>query len=241
MVSDHNIEFWSRILPQIPKSHRFDTHFAHLWDMGFGRGRGLGMVGLTLRTTKQCYPTIILGFGVVYCPKSPILKVRDLTQIWHKFDTILEKGPLIAWVTWHLQIHLRNQSLPENYEYIPQVDIRVPNYTKYGVWFLREAVFLNPKFDVTCEFTNDPGKRNFSPYVIFGKQLLVLEWDILRRNTTCLKLVGGRFLMNDMAGKLNVYNFSTVRNRMKEHTVVLKFHSTVLGIIIAGKKVAVLA
>ena len=133
MLSNHNIGFRSRILPEIPNSqsrglgmvglalrttkqcyptiilgfgvvycpkspilkvrdltqiwHRFDTHFAHLWDLGFGRGRGLGMVGLALRTTKQCYPTIILGFGVLYCPKSPILKVRDLTQIWHKFDT----------------------------------------------------------------------------------------------------------------------------------------------------------
>ena len=72
--------------------HKFDTHFAHLWDLGFGRGRGLGMVGLALRTTKQCYPTIILGFGVVYCPKSPILKVRDLTQIWNTFRESWDLG-----------------------------------------------------------------------------------------------------------------------------------------------------
>ena len=48
------------------------------------------MVGLALRTTKQCYPTIILGFGVVYCPKYYSQSSRfgtDLTQILRIYET----------------------------------------------------------------------------------------------------------------------------------------------------------
>ena len=60
------------------------------------------MVGLALITTKQCYPTIILGFGVVYCPKSPILKVRDLTQILRIYETWdLDVVEGWGWLVWH--------------------------------------------------------------------------------------------------------------------------------------------